>query len=197
MESSYLDTFSVSLWTKGLLSSFHPWSTPHWNSSWLPWLPGYLMMIAWNGLTQNLCLWSPYIYLLRTMRSHTLQSDWSVRHHPSQQHLGGLRHHNVPLCPSTWASGCWESHFITSPLLTPLCVWFWGMVIQGHGVSPHDLQTPFQFPLSFDLFVALQHSCLLHPSVNIFQTLSVPLQPFRVITSSLAHLLPVGGSWGA
>ena len=52
---------------KGFLSSFHPWSTLHWNSSWLPWLPGYLMMVPWYGLTQNLCLWPPYIYLLRTI----------------------------------------------------------------------------------------------------------------------------------
>ena len=85
----------------------HRWSTLNWNSSWLLWLSGYLMMIAWNGLTQNLCLWPPYIYLLRTMRSHTLQSDWSARHSPSQWWLWGLRHHNVPLCPSTWVSGCW------------------------------------------------------------------------------------------
>ena len=107
MESSYFHTASVSLWTKGLLSSFHPWSTPHWNSSWLLWLLGYLMMIAWHGLTQNFCLWLPYIYLLRTMRSHTLQSDCSSRHSPSQWWLWGLRHHNVPLCPSTWVSRCW------------------------------------------------------------------------------------------
>ena len=107
MESSYLHTTSVSLLTKGLLSSFCPWSTPHWNSSWLSWLPGYLIMIAWHGLTQNLCLWLPYIYLLRRMRSHTLPSDWSTRHSPSQWWLWGLRHHNVPLCPSTCVSGCW------------------------------------------------------------------------------------------
>ena len=107
MESSYLHTAFVSLFTKGLLSSFHPWRILHWNSSWLPWLLGYLMMIAWHGLTQNLCLCPPYIYLLRTMRSHTLQSDWSARHCPSQGWLWGLRHHNVPLCPSTWVSGCW------------------------------------------------------------------------------------------
>ena len=107
MESSYLHTAAVSLWTKGLLLPFHPWSILHWNSSWLPWLPGYLMITAWNGLTQNLCLWPLYIYLLRTMRSHNLQSDWSARHSSSQWRLWGLRHDNVPLCPSTWVSGCW------------------------------------------------------------------------------------------
>ena len=117
MESSYLHTAPVSLCTKSLLSSFHPWSTLHWNSSWLPWLPGYLMMIAWNGLTQNLCLWPPYIYILRTKRSHTLQSYWSTGHSPSQWWLWGLRHHNVPLCPSTWVSGCWGRPWYN--LLTP------------------------------------------------------------------------------
>ena len=133
MESSYLHTASVSLWTKGLLSSFHPWSTPHWTSSFLRCLPCYLMMIAWHGLTQNVCLWPPYIYLLRTMRSHTLQSDWSARHSPSQWWLWSLRHHNVPLCPSTWVSGCWGSPWYN--FFTPdLCVsdsgewWFRGMV---------------------------------------------------------------------
>ena len=163
MESSYLHTASVSLWTKGLLSSFQPWSTLHWNSSWLPWLQGYLMIIAWKGLTQNLCLRPPYIYLLRTMRSHNLQSDWSARHSSSQWRLWGLRHDNVPLCPSTWVSVCWGGHDTTFSPLTPLCVWFWGVVIQGHGVSSHDPQTFLQCPLFFDLYVSLQHFWLLHP----------------------------------
>jgi len=110
MESSYLHTASVSLGTNGLLSSFHPWSTLHWNSFWLPWLPGYLMMIAWSGLTHNLCIRPPYIYLLRTMSSHTLQCHWSTRHSPSQWWLWGLRNHNVPLCPSTWLVGAEGSH---------------------------------------------------------------------------------------
>ena len=48
----------------------------------------------------------PLTSLLRTMRSHTLQTDWSARHSPSQWCLWGLRHHNVPLCPSTCVSGC-------------------------------------------------------------------------------------------
>ena len=116
---------------------------------------------------------------------------------PAKSILGGL---DITMYHCAHQHGLVDAeggHFITSPLMTPLCVWFWAVVIQGHGVSLHDLQTSFQFPLSFDLYVPLQHSCLLHPSVNIFQTLSVPLQPFRVITSSLAHLLPVGGSWGA
>ena len=76
-----------------------------------------VMMIAWSGLTQNLYLWPPYIDLLRTMRSHTLQSDWSARHSPSQWWLWGLRHHNVPLYPSTWVSGCWGRSWYN--LLTP------------------------------------------------------------------------------
>ena len=165
---------------KGFLSSFHPWSTLHWNSSWLPWLPGYLMMVPWYGLTQNLCLWPPYIYLLRTMRSHTLQSDFSARNSPSQWWLCGLRHHNIPLCPSTWVSGCWRRPWYTFASLTPLCVWFWGVVIQGHGASSHDPQTFLPRPLFFDLYVPLQHSCLLHPCMNCNQTLLTPNLFLRV-----------------
>jgi len=181
MESSYLHTAAVSLWTKGLLLPFNPWSILHWNSSWLPWLPGYLMITAWNGLTQNLCLWPTYIYLLRTMRSHTVQSDWSARHSPSQWWLWGLRHHNVPLCPSTWVSGCWGTHDTTFSPLTPLCVWIWGVLIQGHGVSSHDPQTFLQCPLFFDLYVPLQHSCLLHPCMKLYQTLFTPNLFLRVV----------------
>ena len=133
-----------------------------------------VMMIAWSGLTQNLYLWPPYIYLLRTMRSHTLQSDWSARHSPSQWWLWGLRHHNVPLRPSTWVSGCKGGHDTTFSPLTPLCVWFWRVVIQGHGVSCHDPQTFLQCPLFFDLYVPLQHSRLLHPCMNLYQTPFTP-----------------------
>ena len=117
------------------------------------------------------------------MRSHTLQPDWSVRHHPSQEHLGGLRHHNVPLCPSTWVSGCKGGHDTTFSPLTPLCVWFWRVVIQGHGVSCHDPQTFLQCPLFFDLYVPLQHSCLLHPCMNLYQTLFIPNVFPRVVLS--------------
>ena len=181
MESSYLHTASVSLGTNGLLSSFHPWSTLHWNSFWLPWLPGYLMMIAWSGLTHNLCIRPPYIYLLRTMSSHTLQCHWSTRHSPSQWWLWGLRNHNVPLCPSTWLVGAEGSHDKTFSPLTPVCVWFWGVVIPGHCVSFHDPQTFLQCPLFFDLYVPLQHSCLLHPCMNLYQTLFTPNLFLRVV----------------
>ena len=139
-----------------------------------------VMMIPWSGLTQNLCLWPPYIYLLRTMRSHTLQS-WSAKHSLGQWWLWGLRHHNVPLCPSTWASGCWGRPRYNFPTLTPLCVWFWGVVIQGHGVSSHDLQTILLFPLFFDLYVPIQHFCFLRPCMNLCQTLFIPFQHFRVL----------------
>ena len=81
-----------------------------------------VMMMTRNGLTQNLCLCPPYIYLLRTMRSHTLQSDWSARHYPSQWWLGGLRHHNAPLGPSTWASGCWGRRWYSFPIKVPLLI---------------------------------------------------------------------------
>ena len=153
--SSYVHTASVSLWTKGLLSSFHPCGIPHWNSSWLPWLPGYLKMIAWNGITQNLCLWPPYIYLLRTMRSHTLQSDWLAKHSPSNGGFGVLDITMNHCAHQHWLVGAEAGHDTTFSPLTPLCVWFWGVVIQGHGVSSHDPQTFLQCPLFFDVYVPL------------------------------------------
>ena len=199
MESSYLHTASVSLGTNGLLSSFHPWSSPHWNSSWLPWVPGYLMMIAWNGITQNLCLWPLYIYLLRTMRSHTVQSDWSARHSPSQWWLWGLRHHNVPLCLSTWVSGCWGRpwyNFLTPD--TSVCL------ILGSGDSgaccffswPSDFRS-----VTFILgLICPPSTLLLPPSLyellpNTFHSKSVPQS--HLVISTFDHPLPSGGSWGA
>ena len=140
-------------------------------------LVALVRMVPRSGLTQTFSLWPPYLYPLRTMRSHTLQSDWSVRHCPS---LGGLditMHHCVHQHGLVDAEGGLD---ITFPLLTCLCVWFWGVAIQGHGAS-HDLQTSFVFPLSFDLYVPLQPSCLFHPSRNICRTFSVPLHPFRVL----------------
>ena len=199
MESSYLHTASVSLWTKGLLSSFQPWSTLHWNSSWLPWLQGYLMIIAWKGLTQNLCLRPPYIYLLRTMRSHTLQSDWSARHSSSQWRLWGLRHDNVPLCPSTWVSGCWGRpwyNFFT--LDTSVCR------ILGSGDSGAwcFFSWPSNIPsVPFILWLICPPSTLLPPPSlyeslpNTFQSKSVPQS--RLIISSFDHPLPSGDSWEA
>ena len=181
MESSYLHTTSVSLWTKGLLLSFHPWSTPLWNSSWLRWLTVYLMMIAWNGLTQNLCLWPPYIYLLRTMRSHTLQSDWSARHSPSQWWLWVLDITMYHCAHQHGLVGVEGGHGTTFSPLTPLCVWFWGEVIQGHGLSSHYPQTFLQCPLFFDLYVSLQQFCPLHPCMNIYQTLFTPNLFLRVV----------------
>ena len=67
-----------------------------------------------------------------------------------------------------------------SPLI-PLCVWFCGVVIQGHGISSHDPQVFFQCPLFFDMYVSLQHSCLLHPCMNLYQTLFTPNLFLRVI----------------
>ena len=194
MESSYLHTASVSLWTKCLPSSFYPWSTLYWNSSCLPWLPGYPMIIAWNGLTQNLCLWPPYIYLVRTMRSHTIQSDWSARHSPSQWWLWGLRHHSVKLCPSTWVSGCWGRPWYNC--LTPdpsVCL------ILGSG----DLGAwcffswPSDIPsVPFILWLICPHSTLLHPPSlyetlpNTFHSKSVPQS--RLVISSFDHSFLVG-----
>ena len=172
----------------------HRWSTLHWNSSWLLWLSGYVMMIAWSGLTQNLCLWSPYIYLLRTMRSHTLQSDWSARHCPSQWWLWALRHQNVPLCPSHGLVGAEGRHDTTFSPLTPLCVRFWGGVIQGHGVSSHDPQTFLQCPLFFDLYVPLQHSAF---SIPVWISTKHFSPHFRTSDSSSHFIFPPPSSyWG-
>ena len=118
----------------------------------LPWLPVNLMMIAGNGRTQNLCLWPPYIYLLRTMRSHTLQSDWSARHSPTNGGFGIL---DITMyhCAHQHGLVCAEGgHDTTFSPLTPLCVWFRGVVIQGHGVSSHDPQTFLNCTLFFDLY---------------------------------------------
>ena len=76
------------------------------------------------------------------------------------------------------AEGGHETMF--SPL-TPLCVWFWGVVIQGHGVSSYDPQTFLQCPLFFDLYVHLKHSCLLHPCMNLYQTLFTANLFLRVV----------------
>ena len=122
------------------------------------------------------------------MRSHTLQPDWSVRHHPSQEHLGGLRHHNVPLCPSTWASGCWGRPFYNfSTADTSVCL------ILGNGDSgPWCFSSwPSNFlSVPFILWLICATSTLLPPSSlwKHLPNLSVPLQPFRVITSSLYSL---------
>ena len=199
MESSYFHTASVSLWTKGLLSSFHPWSTLHWTSYWLPWLQGYLMIIAWKGLTQNLCLRPPDIYLLRTMRSHTVQSDWSARHSPSQWWLWGLRHHNVPLCLSTWVSGCWGRlwyNFLTPD--TSVCL----TLESGDSGACCFFSWPSDFrSVTFILgLICPPSTLLLPPSLyellpNTFHSKSVPQS--HLVISTFDHPLPSGGSWGA
>ena len=188
MESSYLHTASVPLRTKALLLSFHPWSTLHWTSYWLPWLPGYLMMIAWNGLTQNLCLRPPYIYLLRTMRSHTLQSDWSARHCPSQWWLWGLRHHNVPLCLSTWVSGCWgRLWYIFLTPDTSVCL------ILGRGDS--GAWCFFSWPSDFPSLTYM--SPFSTPASSIPVWTSTKHFSLQIVISSFDHPLPKAGSWGA
>ena len=58
--------------------------------------------------------------------------------------------------------GAEGGHDTTFSPLTPLCVWFWGVVIQGHDVSSHDPQTFLHCPLFFNIYVPFQHSCLLH-----------------------------------
>ena len=156
------------------------------------------MMIAWNGITQNLCLWPPYIYLLRTMRSHTVQSDWSARHSPSQWWLWVLDITMYHCAHQHGLVGAEGGHDTTFSPLTLLCALLWRVVIQGHGLSSHYHQTFLQCPLFFDLYVPIQHSCLLHPyepRPNTFHSKSVCQS--RLIILSLNTPLPTGGSWGA
>ena len=198
MESSYLHTASVSLWAKGLRPSFHPWSTPHWKYTWMLWLPSYLMIIAWNGLTQNLCLCPPYMYLLRIMRSHALQSDWSARYSPSQWWLCGLRHHNVPLCPSTWVNGWWGRpwyNFLTPD--TSMCL-ILGCVDSGAWCF---FSWPTDYPsMPFILWLICPPSTLLPPP-SLYEPLPITFHSKSVLQSRLVipsfdHPLPSGGSWG-
>ena len=154
------------------------------------------MMRAGHGLTQNLCLWPPYIYLLRTMSSHTLHSDWSDRHSPLQWWLWGLRHHNVPLCPSTWVIGCWGRPWYN--LLTPdisVCL------ILGSGVL--GAWCFFSWPSDFPsvpciLWLICPPLTLLPPPSlyellpNTFHSKSVPQS--HLVISSFDHPLPIGGS---
>ena len=181
MESSYLHTAPVSLCKKGLHSSFHPWSTPHWNSSWLPWLPGYLMMIAWNGLTRIPASEFPI---------YTFSGQWGATPFnlivqlgtpPANGGFGVLDITMYHCAHQHGLVGVEGGHDTTFSPLTPLCVWFWDVVIQGHGVSSHDPQTLLQCPVFFDLYVPLQHSCLLHTCMNFYQTLFTPNLFHRVI----------------
>ena len=77
--------------------------------------------------------------------------------------------------------GAEGGHDTTFSPLTPLCVGFWGVVIQGHGVSSNDPQTFLQCPLFFVLYVSLQQFCPLHPCMNIYQTLFTPNLFLRVV----------------
>ena len=157
------------------------------------------MMIAWNGITQNLCLWPPYIYLLRTMRSHTLQSDWSARHSPSQWWLWGLRHYKAPLCPSTWVSGCWGRPWYY--FLTPdpsVCL------ILGRGdwgawcffSWPSDfLSVPFILLTYMSPFNTPASSIPVLTSTKHFWLQSIPQS--CLVISTFDNPLTSGGSWGA
>ena len=133
-----------------------------------PWLNGYLMMIAGNGLTQNLCLWPPFL-------EQWGATPFNLIHHlgtrPANGGFGVLditMYHCAHQHVLVDAEG---GHDTTFSPLTPLCVWFWGVVIQGHSVSSHDPQIFLQCPLFFDLYVPFQHSCLFHPCMNLYQNL--------------------------
>ena len=158
-----------------------------------------VMMIPWSGLTQNLCLWPPYICPLRTMRSHTLQFDWSARHCPSQWWLWGLGHHKVPLCPSTWASGCWGRPWYNFPTPdTSVCL----ILVSGDSGAwcffswPSDfLLVPFILWFICPPSILLPPPSLYEPLPNTFHPISALQSP--LVTSTLDHPLPVQSSWGA
>ena len=159
-------------------------------ASWLP----YNDSRKWPN-TESLSLTS----LLRTMRSHTLQSDWSARHSPSQWWLLGLRYHNVPLCPSTCVSGCWGwpwYNFLTPD--TSVCL------ILGSGDSGAWCFFPWPsgFPsVTFILWLICPLSTLLpvpslyEPLPKSFDSKSVPQS--RLVISTCDHPRPRGGLWGA
>ena len=157
-----------------------------------PWLPCYLIMIAGNGLTQNLCLWLSFLEqwgatpfnLIGQLGTPPANGgfgvlDITMSHCAHQHRLVG-------------AEGGHDTEF--SPL-TPLCVWFGGVVIQGHGVSSHGLQIFLQYPLFFDLYVPLQllpPPSLYEPLPNTFPSKSFPQS--HLVISSFDHPLPSGGS---
>ena len=100
----------------------------------------YLIMIAGNGLTQNPCLWLPFLEqwgatpfnLIGQLGTPPANGGFGVlditMYHCAHQH--GL-------------VGAEGGHDTTFSPLTPLCVWFWRVVIQGHSVSSHDPQIFF------------------------------------------------------
>ena len=158
-----------------------------------PWLP-YDDSRKWPN-TESL----PLTSFIRTMRSHTIQSDWSARHSPSQWWLWGLRHHNEPLCPSTCISGCWGRswyNFLTPD--TSVCL------ILGCGDSGAwcFFSWPSEFPsVLFFLWLICPPSTFLpvpslyEPLPKSFDSKSVPQS--CLVISTFDHPLPSGGLWGA
>ena len=97
------------------------------------------------------------------MKSDTLQSDWSARPSPANVCFGVLDITMYIYVHQHGLAGAEGGHDTTFSPLTLLCALLWRVVIQGHGLSSHYHQTFLQCPLFFDLYVPLQHSCLLHP----------------------------------
>ena len=135
------------------------------------WLPGYLKMIAGNGLTQNLCLWPPFLEQWGATPFNLIGQLGT----PPANGVFGVFDITMYLCAHQHGLvGAELGHDTTFSPLTPLCVWFWEVVFQRHGVSCHDPQTFLQCPLFFDLYAPLQHTCLLHRCMNLYQTLFIP-----------------------
>ena len=160
------------------------------------WLPGYLKMIAGNGLTQNLCLWPPFLEqwgatpfnLIGQLGTPPANGGFWVldftMYHCAHQHV---------------LVGDEGGHDTTFSPLTPLCAWFWDVVIQGHGVSSHVpqnfLQCPFCLWLICPPSAFLPVPSLYEPLPKSFDCKSVPQS--RLVISSFNHPLPSGSSWGS
>ena len=144
-------------------------------ASWLP----YDESRAWPN-PESLPLTSLYIPSQNNEEPHP--SVWLVSYAlPIQWWLWGLRHHNEPLCPSTLVSGCWGRpwyNFLTPD--TSVCL------ILGSGDSGAwcFFSWPSDFPsVPFILWriCPSQHSCLLHPCMNLYQTPFPPNLFLRVV----------------
>ena len=194
MELSYLHTASVPPLTKGLLFSVPPGSKPHWNSSGLPWLPGYLShddAQKWPNL-EPLPLSSLFIPFQDNEEPHP--SIWLVSEAPPQPIASwGLRHHNVPLCPSTWASGCRGRPFYNfSTADTSVCL------ILGSGDSGARCFSSWAsnfLSVPFILWLICATSTLLPPS-SLYKDLPNPFCPTSAFQSNHFISRPPSASWG-
>ena len=195
MESSYLHTASVSLWSSFALSPLKHTALELFLAAVASLLP-YDDSMTWSN-TESLPLTSLYIPSQDNEEPHP--SIWSARHSPSQCWLWVLRHHNVPLCTSTWISACWgrpRYNFLTPD--TSVCLILWS----GDSGAWCFFSWLSDFPsVPFILWRVCPPSRLLPPPSlyeslpNTFPSKSVP--QCRLVISSFDNLLHSGGSWGS